>query len=63
MPLAAQLFGALGDLALRAGWRQPRLFAGMSGPQEPWGREVQGEQKRWEGLDMGFLWFGDALGR
>lgn len=34
MPLAVQLFQALGDMALRTGRGQPRLFAGMSGSQE-----------------------------
>lgn len=83
MPLAAQLFQALGDTGLRAGWSWSRLFIGISSSQEidlvvgvggrggaRWGVCVracvclflsvpicpsQGEKKRCEGSDTGFL--------
>lgn len=54
MPLAAQLFQALGDTGLRTGWGRPRLFTGMSGSQETRGGGPR-EERRCEGSDTGFL--------
>lgn len=48
IPLAAQLFQV--RVIPEAGWRWPKLFAGMSGSQETGGTRVPGRKVELEGL-------------